>query len=90
MSSRVSPKRLLTLPIRFYSYFISPWLAPSCRFTPTCSAYAQQAIEVHGAARGTYLALRRLCRCHPWAPGGHDPVPAATPRTASASDWGND
>ncbi len=83
-------KRLLTLPIRFYSYFISPWLPPSCRFTPTCSAYAQQAIETHGPAYGSYLAARRLCRCHPWAPGGHDPVPPAVAHPGGRSNPGSD
>jgi len=67
--------QVLMLPIRFYRYFISPWLPPSCRFTPTCSAYAQEALMVHGPLRGSYLAVHRLCRCHPFAPGGVDPVP---------------
>lgn len=66
---------ILMLPIRFYSYFISPWLPPSCRHTPTCSQYAREALQVHGPGYGSYLAVRRLCRCHPWCPGGHDPVP---------------
>ena len=87
---RLVLKRLLTLPIRFYSYFISPWLPPSCRYTPTCSAYAQQAIEVHGPAYGSYLAARRLCRCHPWAPGGHDPVPPLASLRESKLNPGND
>lgn len=68
--------QVLMLPIRFYRYFISPWLPPSCRFTPTCSAYAQEALTVHGPLRGSYLAVHRLCRCHPLAEGGADPVPA--------------
>lgn len=83
-------KGLLTLPIRFYSYFISPWLPPSCRFTPTCSEYAQQAIEAHGAGYGSYLAARRLCRCHPWAPGGHDPVPPNARPDRGAANSHND
>lgn len=66
---------LVLLPVRFYRYFISPWLGMTCRFTPTCSAYAVEAIETHGAARGAWLAARRIARCHPWCPGGHDPVP---------------
>ncbi|GAA4333176.1 hypothetical protein GCM10023144_24170 [Pigmentiphaga soli] len=71
------PQRLLILPIRFYRYFLSPWVGQACRFTPTCSAYAIEAIERHGALRGGYLGLRRICRCHPFAPGGIDPVPPA-------------
>jgi putative membrane protein insertion efficiency factor len=70
-------RRLLTAPIRFYRYVISPWLGYNCRFTPTCSAYAIEAIETHGALCGGWLALRRILRCHPWCHGGHDPVPAA-------------
>ncbi len=61
--------------IRAYQLLISPVLPPSCRFTPTCSAYAMEAVARHGAARGSWLAARRLCRCHPWNEGGWDPVP---------------
>jgi putative membrane protein insertion efficiency factor len=61
--------------IRFYRSAISPYTPPSCRFEPTCSAYALQAIEKYGAARGGWLALRRLLRCHPFCKGGYDPVP---------------
>jgi len=71
------PRRLLIWPIRFYRYFLSPWIGQSCRFTPTCSAYTIEAIDRHGPARGTYLGLRRICRCHPYANGGLDPVPPA-------------
>jgi putative membrane protein insertion efficiency factor len=63
--------------IRFYSTAISPALPPRCRFTPTCSAYAAEAIERFGLVRGAWLALRRLLRCHPFHAGGHDPVPQA-------------
>ena len=70
---------ILIAPIRFYRYCISPWLPPSCRFVPTCSQYAIEAIQVHGPFKGLALAVRRLLRCHPvrWLGGGHgfDPVP---------------
>jgi len=66
---------LLLLPIRFYQTAISPYTPPSCRFTPTCSEYARQAIIKHGPLKGTWLALRRLLRCHPWGGSGYDPVP---------------
>lgn len=72
---------MLTLPIRAYRYFISPLRPPSCRFLPTCSEYAIEAITVHGPVRGGWLALRRLARCHPWGGSGFDPVPP--PRSAS-------
>lgn len=72
-------KRMLLGLIRAYQLLLSPWLGNSCRFEPTCSRYATQAIEEHGAAAGTCLALRRLLRCHPWCEGGHDPVPAERP-----------
>ncbi len=68
-------KALLTAPIRAYKYFLSPWLGQSCRFTPTCSSYALEAIEKHGPTRGLILSAKRLGRCHPWCKGGHDPVP---------------
>lgn len=61
--------------VRFYQRFISPLLPPACRFTPSCSEYMRQAIIKHGAIKGTYLGTRRLLRCHPFNPGGHDPVP---------------
>ncbi len=63
------------LPIRFYQIVISPLLPKSCRFVPTCSAYAIEAITTHGIVRGSWLTLRRLCRCHPWGGSGYDPVP---------------
>jgi len=69
------PRQLLVLPIRGYQRFISPALPPSCRFTPSCSAYAVEAITRHGVLRGSWLAARRLVRCHPFHPGGVDPVP---------------
>jgi putative membrane protein insertion efficiency factor len=78
---RVSGSRVraaLLAAIRFYSRAISPTLPARCRFYPTCSAYAAEAIEHHGAARGTWLALRRLAKCAPWHPGGVDFVPGTT------------
>ncbi len=73
-------KPLLLAVVRGYRFFLSPWLGSACRFEPTCSAYALQALELHGAAAGSYLALARLARCHPWCAGGHDPVPLESPR----------
>jgi putative membrane protein insertion efficiency factor len=67
--------RLMLFVIRAYQYLLSPWWGNQCRFDPTCSAYAMQAIEQHGALRGSWLALRRLTKCHPWHRGGFDPVP---------------
>jgi uncharacterized protein len=69
------PRNLLAGLIRGYQLLISPLLPPSCRFTPSCSQYAREAIMRHGAIRGTWLAARRLVRCHPFHPGGFDPVP---------------
>ena len=67
--------RVLLGVIRVYQRAISPLFGPRCRFHPTCSAYAAEAITVHGAARGMWLGLRRIARCHPWNKGGLDPVP---------------
>lgn len=61
--------------IKAYRLVLSPWLGSSCRFTPTCSAYALQAVQDHGALGGSYLGASRVLRCHPWCAGGHDPVP---------------
>ena len=66
---------LLALPVHFYRRCISPMLPPSCRFVPTCSEYALEALRRHGAIRGTWLAMRRILRCHPWGGSGYDPVP---------------
>jgi len=74
------PQRLLIGLVRGYRLLLSPWLGSSCRFEPTCSAYALDALARHGAAAGTYLTLARIGRCHPWCAGGFDPVPARRPR----------
>jgi hypothetical protein len=68
-------ERALIALLRGYKRWISPLLGPRCRFHPTCSVYAMQSIERFGAARGSWLAARRVLRCHPFHPGGHDPVP---------------
>jgi putative membrane protein insertion efficiency factor len=70
------PARLLSLVIRAYQLLVRPMLAPSCRFTPSCSAYAIEALHTHGALRGMWLASWRILRCNPFVPGGYDPVPA--------------
>lgn len=67
--------RLLCAPILFYQRYISPLMPPSCRFTPTCSAYALEAIRKHGPLKGLWLAVRRILRCHPFGGHGYDPVP---------------
>ena len=72
-------KKISVLPflllIRIYQSLISPLLGPSCRFTPTCSQYAKEALKKHGLFKGLYLTLNRLSSCHPWGKSGHDPVP---------------
>ena len=72
-------KRLVTLPflllVRFYQYCISPFTPPSCRFTPTCSQYAVEALRKYGPNKGIWLTIKRLSRCHPWGGSGYDPVP---------------
>jgi uncharacterized protein len=68
-------KSLLLGLIRAYRLLLSPWWGGQCRFTPTCSEYAAEAIEIHGSLHGSWLAMRRLARCHPWCRGGFDPVP---------------
>ena len=79
---------LLTTLVRGYRLLLSPWLGSSCRFEPTCSAYALEALALHGAASGSYLTLRRLARCHPWCMGGHDPVPPALFTSLTSSNSG--
>ena len=66
---------ILLLPIRFYQVCISPYTPPSCRFTPTCSEYARQALLKHGPVKGLWLAVKRILRCNPWGGSGYDPVP---------------
>lgn len=70
-------RSFLLILIKAYRLFISPWLGNHCRFYPSCSAYAHEAIERHGPWHGLWLALKRLGRCHPWQPGGVDPVPTS-------------
>lgn len=76
---------ILTALIRLYRYAISPLMASHCRFYPSCSEYALEAVEQHGSLRGSWLATRRLCRCHPFNPGGYDPVPTGTPKIKTST-----
>lgn len=69
--------RILIGVVRFYQLAVSPWMPGACRYTPTCSAYAIGAIEAHGPVRGSWLATKRLARCHPWGGYGYDPVPSS-------------
>ncbi len=76
-------RRFLMALVRGYRLLLSPSLGSACRFEPTCSLYALQALEKHGAGVGSYLTARRLVRCHPWCAGGPDPVPEQVPRLFS-------
>ena len=78
------PQTALIGVVRAYRFFLSPWLGSACRFEPTCSAYALEALDRHGAAAGTALTLGRIGRCHPWCAGGLDPVPSSPPRLFTA------
>lgn len=78
-------RSLLLALVGAYRRGISPLLGERCRFAPSCSAYAQEALVVHGAGRGSWLAARRLARCHPFHPGGHDPVPPVRPPWTSTT-----
>ena len=71
--------RLAIGMIRAYQYLFSPWLGPRCRYSPSCSEYAVEALRLHGAAHGGWLTIKRLARCHPWATFGYDPVPTSRP-----------
>ena len=77
MSDRIAGvlAKALIAPIRLYQRFLSPLLPPSCRYSPTCSAYAVEALQRHGPVKGLWLAVRRIGRCHPWGASGYDPVP---------------
>ncbi len=75
----MKPREVLGALVRAYRYFVAPLLPPACRFHPSCSAYAEQALQEHGALHGGWLTARRLCRCGPWHRGGYDPVPAVKP-----------
>ncbi len=75
--------RVLIALVRFYQKGISPFTMPSCRYVPTCSAYAVEALEVHGALRGGWLAVRRILSCHPWGGHGYDPVPPPSERKSA-------
>lgn len=77
---------LLLSLIRAYRFLLSPWIGGQCRFSPTCSVYAMQAIELYGAGRGSWMALKRLLRCHPFCPGGKDPVPGSEEAAALSVD----
>lgn len=66
---------ILLIPVRMYQYFISPMIGPSCRYTPTCSQYAVEALKKHGPVKGLYLTIKRVLSCNPWGGHGHDPVP---------------
>jgi putative membrane protein insertion efficiency factor len=81
----LTAKDALGALVRAYRYFISPLLPPACRFHPSCSAYAEQALQVHGALRGGWLAASRVCRCGPWHRGGLDPVPGVRPGVNSTA-----
>ena len=76
--------RLLSLPVQAYRLVVSPLLGPNCRYYPSCSAYALDALAAHGALRGSWLAVKRVCRCHPWHPGGYDPVPASAAKVPAS------
>ncbi len=79
-------QKILIKFVRGYRYLVSPLLGNHCRFYPSCSTYAEDALAAHGVWRGSWLALRRLARCHPWHAGGYDPVPQAARPTPATAD----
>ncbi|QGX98601.1 membrane protein insertion efficiency factor YidD [Roseovarius faecimaris] len=79
---------LLSLPVRFYRAVFSPWVGHNCRYQPTCSAYAMEALQKHGGIKGGWLAARRILRCHPWGQSGYDPVPETDRRRDDAAGRG--
>ncbi|WP_082219654.1 membrane protein insertion efficiency factor YidD [Massilia sp. NR 4-1] len=81
-------KTLLSFLLRAYQLIVSPMLGPRCRFYPSCSNYALEALRVHGAGKGSWLAFRRVCRCHPWNNGGLDPVPPASDKDSQTTACG--
>lgn len=81
-------RTFLIFLIRVYRYLISPVMGPHCRYYPTCSCYAQTAVERHGAIRGSWLAIKRISRCHPWHPGGVDPVPEPNEKLTTSKNNG--
>ena len=89
-----SPRDLLTWPllglVRCYSLAISPLLGANCRFQPSCAAYAEEALKVHGSAKGGWLVLKRIARCHPWGGSGFDPVPGSGAESGPRSEPGTD
>jgi putative membrane protein insertion efficiency factor len=90
MSPRHWPRQALIGLVQGYRYLLKPWLGNACRFEPTCSQYALDALRAHGAAAGATLAAGRLLRCHPWCDGGHDPVPSRAPRLFTRLGLGAD
>ena len=81
---RLAPRTLLRAPILAYRYTLSSFMGRQCRYLPTCSAYADEAIRRHGAYAGTFMAMARICRCHPWGGNGYDPVPDRLPEAGRA------
>lgn len=79
-------RSLAVTAIKIYQYAISPFLGNHCRFSPSCSSYAIRAIETHGLVKGVLLGIKRIGKCHPWHPGGHDPVPEAPAGNTTALD----